>query len=187
MQKKRRQKGLRVSNFALLLVVYKLHHGSEGVKGLQSSEWLLTGSDMPFRRVAKGSLVVDSTVICRCKGSHSTQIVHWQWCVIVRGPKVLTDCSLAVMCHCKRSQSTQWLFVGREVSLKGVMKYSLTVQLAVMCYFNGLQSTRGLLIWQCCVIIRRREVLTDCSLAMMCHCKGSQSTHRLFIASDVSL
>ena len=29
---KRRQKGLRVSNVALLLVVFKWHHGSEGVK-----------------------------------------------------------------------------------------------------------------------------------------------------------
>ena len=31
-QVKRRQKGSRVSNFALLLVVFKWHHGSEGVK-----------------------------------------------------------------------------------------------------------------------------------------------------------
>ena len=31
-ERKRRQKGLRVSNFALLLVVFKWHHGSEGVK-----------------------------------------------------------------------------------------------------------------------------------------------------------
>ena len=28
----RRQKGLRVSHFALLWVVFKWHHGSEGVK-----------------------------------------------------------------------------------------------------------------------------------------------------------
>ena len=31
-QVKRRQKGSRVSNFALLLVIFKWHHGSEGVK-----------------------------------------------------------------------------------------------------------------------------------------------------------
>ena len=30
--RKRRQKGLRVSDFALLLVVFRIHHGSEGVK-----------------------------------------------------------------------------------------------------------------------------------------------------------
>ena len=30
--RKRRQKGLRVSNFTLLLVVFKWHHGSEGIK-----------------------------------------------------------------------------------------------------------------------------------------------------------
>ena len=29
--KRRQQKGLRVSSFALLLVVFKRHHGSEGV------------------------------------------------------------------------------------------------------------------------------------------------------------
>ena len=29
-------KGLKVSNFALLLVVFKWHHGSEGVKGAET-------------------------------------------------------------------------------------------------------------------------------------------------------
>ena len=33
--RKRRQKGLKVSNFVLLLVVFKWHHGSEGVKFIQ--------------------------------------------------------------------------------------------------------------------------------------------------------
>ena len=30
--RRRRQKGLSVSHFALLLVIFKWHHGSEGVK-----------------------------------------------------------------------------------------------------------------------------------------------------------
>ena len=32
--RKRRQKGFRVSNFALLLVSFKLHYGSKGVKSI---------------------------------------------------------------------------------------------------------------------------------------------------------
>ena len=32
--RKRKQKGLWVSNFSLLLVVFKRHYGNEGVKGL---------------------------------------------------------------------------------------------------------------------------------------------------------
>ena len=32
----RRQKGFRVSNFALLLVGFKLHYGGEGVKAIKS-------------------------------------------------------------------------------------------------------------------------------------------------------
>ena len=36
---KRRQKGLRVSNLALLMVVFKWHHGSEGVNQLVSHGW----------------------------------------------------------------------------------------------------------------------------------------------------
>ena len=39
---KRKQKGLRVSNFALLLVAFKWHHGSEGVKRPQASVQLHT-------------------------------------------------------------------------------------------------------------------------------------------------
>ena len=31
---KRKQKGLKVSDFAFILVVFKWHHGSEGVNGL---------------------------------------------------------------------------------------------------------------------------------------------------------
>ena len=164
-KKEKRKKGLRVSNFALLLVVYKWHAGSERVKGLQSSEWLLTGSEVPFWRVAKGLLV-----ICRCKGSYSTHwlfigreismkgvpkyslIVHWQRSVIERGRKVLTDCSLAEKCHWKQLWNTHWQFS-----------------------------------WQWCAILTGCKVLADCWLAVLCHCKASRSTHWLLIRSDVSL
>ena len=112
-KKKRRKKGLRVSNFALLLVVYKWHAGSERVKGLQSSEWLLTGSEVPFWRIPKGSLV-----ICRCKGSHST---HWLFTgreVSLKGVmKYSLTVQLAVMCYFNGLQSTRWLLIGSVVSL----------------------------------------------------------------------
>ena len=36
-EKRRRKKGWRVSNFALLLVVFKWHHGSEGINAIQYS------------------------------------------------------------------------------------------------------------------------------------------------------
>ena len=78
-QKRRRQKQLRVSNVALLLVIFKWHHGSEGVKREQKrNQWneisAVICAPLPFMYCCRFHLSLVFVLASVCGICHSSEV-----------------------------------------------------------------------------------------------------------------
>jgi len=78
---KQRQKGFRVSNFALLLVGFKRHHGSEGVNTLISSTYWREGWPSWTEHILRGLVLLKEQFLCssavRLKLPGFTLLLFW--------------------------------------------------------------------------------------------------------------
>ena len=81
--RKRKQKGLRISNFALLLVVFKCHHGSERVKAELCPEEFRRG---PKSRTECGT-IAHRTPCCRHQNDSALKMgsdeTHGDYLIII--------------------------------------------------------------------------------------------------------
>ena len=130
--RKRRQKGLKVSNFALLLVVFNWHHGSEGVNPplvSNSSPSTLNSAacnTANFSRMCQAKAILAWAFICNERANFILLCQAEHELVFARREQISVGCAKLMLSEHER------VFAPRGHILFGFAKLKLSVRLLTM-------------------------------------------------------